>query len=265
MVGLDLARGGEEFSCTVVWIDPGTDLALLQVVPIRRDAWQAALAGSPMVVFAQPGTGPLAVTAAGFPEATLTDSDRFPAPDQIVGTLLPLGGGQVTGRIPVDLSTTPPGNARQWEGMSGAALHEQRDGRLVGVITDTTLYRTGDTDRERARLHASRIPDPTTDLDFAAELRGVGVITPVLEDPYAPLHGQVLEVLDPAGRPYPLGQIPLDRFGELGPRRARTDIDRHGDPYYPFISAPPMHSSATRSLPASTGSTTASWCWSASR
>ena len=242
VVGVDPSRGAGEYSCTVIWMDHDADLALLQVVPARQDAWQNALTGHLPVVFAEPGTDPLPVTATGFPTATLTDTDHYPAPDQILGTLLPLGGGPVIGRMPVDLITTPPEVSTQWEGVSGAAVHEQPTptnptGRLVAVITDTTLHTTGTSDRERARLHATRIPDPAADPDFATALHGVGA-TPVLEDHHAPTHRAHLELLDLAGRPYPLGRIPLDKFGELGPRRARTDIDLHGNPYYPFITRP---------------------------
>lgn len=243
----DPSRGASTYSCTVIWSHPGLDLTILQVDPPHHAAWQATLSGLVPVVFAELGIDPLPVTATGFPAATLTDTDEYPAPDQIDATLLPLGGRPVTGRVPIDLITTPPDISTQWEGMSGAAVLEYRNGahRLVAVVTDSTLTDNGTNDRERRRLHATPIPDPAHDRSFAAALAQVGITNPVLEDHHALRNRAIFDLLDPAGRPYLLSAVPQDQYGQLGPRRARTDIDQNGNPYYPYIhrrADRPLHS-----------------------
>jgi Trypsin-like peptidase domain len=219
----DPAPGTAVFGCTVSWEDAVRDLAVLQIRAEQVQAWDTAIGQRPAPVLAKPGTDKVDATAVGYP-AVAIDSD-WPQPEQVPGTLLPTGGA-VSGRMPFDVDTSLPDTADLWKGISGAVLRD-RHGRLLGVVIEA------DNKRQQRRLYVSALPDPECDPKFAAALISVGAV-PVLEAADAPHARELLALLDePVGRPYTAITVP--NLGELGTRESRTDIDTHGNAYYPYI------------------------------
>jgi WD40 repeat protein len=211
------------FDCEVVFEDASRDLALLRVRDDQASAWPAAAIGQ-LVVLAEPGSRAMPVEAVGFPDAAL-DEQRRPNPELIKGQLLPAGGA-VSGRMPLDVDSSVPETSSAWRGMSGAAVRDTSE-RLLGVIIEV------DQERQRRRMYAAVLPDPAQDARFFAALKSVGIEYPIVEAANAPQVRQLLSVFDPAGRPYRVRDVPS--LDVLGTRKARTDIDLQGDPYYPYV------------------------------
>ncbi|MDD9206389.1 trypsin-like peptidase domain-containing protein, partial [Georgenia sp. 10Sc9-8] len=128
---------------------------------------------------------------------------------------------------------TPVGRLDQsspWGGMSGAGV--VIDNKVLGVIrshnrvaggmslTVTPLTAVADLPESRAAKFTDALGLP--DLEHWA----------VLPDEITALARTTLKVLDEAGRPPLGGQVDAGIFGA---RKARTDIDLHGDPYYPYV------------------------------
>jgi TPR repeat protein len=220
---LDPARGAATFDCAVIWHDVGRDLALLAVQESQAAAWASMVGAGPGPALAEPGTGGLRAEVVGYPDAAMEDD--FPHPELTLGWLKPARGA-VSGEMVFDVEGSVPDDSLLWQGMSGAAIRDRPYGRLLGVVVRV------DEDRQHGRLYAVAMPDPEDDVDFGSALRQVGVPA-VLEVADAPRHRRLLAVLDEAGRPYAVGEIP--DMGRLGPRRSRTDIDTRGDPYYPYV------------------------------
>ena len=129
--------------------------------------------------------------------------------------------------MPFDVDGSVPANSLLWQGMSGAAVR----GPAIrpagpGVVVNV------DEDRQQRRLYVASLPDPATDTAFSAALAEVGA-EPVLEAANAPAVRRLLAAWDQRGRPPAVGQVTqLDVFGA---RKARTDIDTHDNPYYPYV------------------------------
>jgi tetratricopeptide (TPR) repeat protein len=222
----DPRPGAVTYNCACVWEDPERDLALLAVEEDESTGWVAAVGGGIGPALAEPGTGVLHAEAIGYPDATVEGD--VPHPEQAPGLLLP-GGGAVYGEMPFDVDSSVPDDARLWEGMSGAAVRDSDSQRLVGVVV------RADPDRQRRRLYVRALPDPAVDARFMRALDEVGV-RPVLEAANAPEVRRLLAVWDEAGRPLPVRLVTkLSRFGV---RRARADVDLHGNSYYPYVRRP---------------------------
>ena len=113
-----------------------------------------------------------------------------------------------------------------WQGMSGAAVRDSH-GRLLGVVVAV------DEKHQQRRFYVATLPDPALDVMFGQALTAVGA-SPLIEASNAPANRELLAMLDPAGRPYTAAGMPeLISFGVFP--RIRTDIDTHGDPYYPYV------------------------------
>ncbi len=217
----DPAPGSAVFECAVVWQDADRDLALLAVDQPSADAWAAAVGRGQGPPLAEPGTEGLSAEAVGYPNATLEDD--FPHPELVLGWLKP-AGGVVSGRMPFDVVGSVPDDSLLWRGMSGAAVRD-RHGRLLGVVVKV------DADRQQRRLYITPLPDPEADTEFSAALTAVGA-RPVVEAASAPTVRRLLAQWDQRGRPPAVREVTgLDAFGT---RKARTDIDVHGNPYYPY-------------------------------
>ena len=219
----DPTAGAREFHCDVVWHNPDRDLALLCVAEEDVPQWVATVGATPAAVLAEVGTRTVAAEAVGYPDAAL--AERSPVPDIYPGVLLP-AQAVVTGRMPFDVAASVPRDSILWQGMSGAAVRDPH-GRLLGVILEA------DQQRQQRRLYAATLPNLAVDTRFAEALTIVGAAA-VVEASDAPANRDLLALLDPTGRPYPVAAVP--ELGDLGIRRARTDIDTHGDPYYPYVS-----------------------------
>jgi len=215
--------GAAAFDCTVVWQDPDREIALLAVDQAQAAQWAHAVGRVPDPALAAPGTGGLAAEAVGYPDATV-DLD-FPHPELVLGWLKPAGGA-VSGRMTFDVDGSVPDSALLWHGMSGAAVRDRPDGRLLGLVVSV------DESRERRRLYVALLPDPSVDAKFAAALSEVGA-RPVREAADAPAVSRLLAVCDQSGRPPAVREV--TRLDVFGVRKARTDIDTHGDPYYPYV------------------------------
>jgi tetratricopeptide (TPR) repeat protein len=211
------------FDCTVAWEDEARDLALLEVKEEQVSDWVAAVGPGPGPVLAEPGTAGVSAEAVGYPDASVEDD--FPHPELVLGWLTPAGGA-VSGRMPFDVDGAVPEDALLWEGMSGAVVRDREFGRLLGVVVQV-----GE-DRQQRRLYVAVLPDPDVDADFAAALTLLGA-RPVLEASYAPMSRRLLEWFDAAGRP-PTAGGNEDLRRVFGVRKARTDIDTQGDPYFPY-------------------------------
>ena len=219
----DPAPGSAMFECTVIWQDPRRDLALLAVDQAKAGAWTAAVGRGHGPAVAEPGTDGLPAEAVGYPDATVDDD--FPHPELVLGQLKPAGGA-VSGRMPFDVEGGVPDDSKLWQGMSGAAVRDRPHGRLLGVVVDV------DADRQQRRLYVATLPDPAADAGFSAALAAVGA-QPVMEAANAPAVRRLLAQWDQRGRPPVVREVTgLDVFGA---RKARTDIDTHGDPYYPYV------------------------------
>ena len=215
--------GAAGFDCTVVWQDPDRDIALLAVDEAQAARWAQAVGRGADPALADPGTGGLAAAAVGYPDATV-DLD-FTDPELVLGWLTPAGGAAF-GRMAFDVDGGVPDSPVLWHGMSGAAVRDRPDGRLLGLVVSV------DADRERRRLYVALLPDPSADASFAAALTAVGA-RPILEAANGPAARRLLAVRDQSGRPPAVREVAaLDVFGV---RKARTDIDTHGDPYYPYV------------------------------
>jgi len=209
------------FDAEVIWSNE-VDLALLAVVEPQRAAWQQAIGPGQGPALGEVGIDTLPAEAIGYPDATVEDETAHP--EVAPGRLLPAGGA-VSGRIPFDVDNSVPDDSAFWKGMSGAAIKD-RHGRLRAVLV------AADQDRQQRRLYVRPLPDPTQAGDWAEALRKVGAAV-VLEAASAPEHRALLTLLDGTGRPYAARDVmELDR---LGARRARTDVELHGDPYYPYV------------------------------
>jgi tetratricopeptide (TPR) repeat protein len=219
----DPAPGEAVFDCAVAWEDEGRDLALLAVADEQVSDWVAAVGPGPGPVLAEPGTAGVSAEAVGYPDASV--EDKFPHPELALGWLKPAGGA-VSGRMPFDVDGGVPEDALLWQGMSGAVVRDRAFGRLLGVVVSV------DKDRQQRRLYVAVLPDPNVDAGFAAALTRVGA-RPVLEASYAPMSRRLLEWSDTAGRPSTAG-VSEDLHRVFGVRKSRTDIDTHGDPYFPY-------------------------------
>ncbi|MFD4656345.1 trypsin-like peptidase domain-containing protein [Kitasatospora sp. NPDC058444] len=153
-------RDEDWFDCTVRWSDPELDVALLKVVDRR---WRAPDCPCEL---ANVGDQPLRCDVVGFPESE-SRPNGIPDTEQAYGTLLPAGGGR-SGRVRFDVSTTKPKTAALWQGISGAAIRDQRNRRLMAVVTDTHP------NRGQGRLFATAITDIAADEGFEQALRDVG-------------------------------------------------------------------------------------------
>lgn len=215
--------GAREFDCTVLWEDKSRDLALLAVNDSQVAAWGAAVGSGSGLALAEPGTTTVQVESVGYPNAAIEKG--HPHPLQAPGVLLPTGGA-VSGQMPLDVDTSVPMDSALWHGMSGAVVRERgANGRLLGVVVKA------DPDHQHRRLYARPFPDPARDTDFAAALIAVGAV-PVLEAANAPAVRRLLAVWDEAGRLFQCGEA--TELSLFGARKARTDVDTHGDPYYPY-------------------------------
>jgi hypothetical protein len=217
------APGAAVFDCTVAWEDKDRDLALLAVNDEQVSDWAVAVGPGPGPVLAEPGTAGVSAEAVGYPNASV--EDNFPHPELALGWLKPAGGA-VSGRMPFDVDGSVPEDALLWQGMSGAVVRDREFGRVLGVVVEV------DEDRQQRRLYVAVLPDPDVDPGFAEALRLVGA-RPVLEASYAPMSRRLLEWSDAAGRP-PTAGVSGDLHRVFGVRTARTDIDTHGDPYFPY-------------------------------
>jgi predicted negative regulator of RcsB-dependent stress response len=218
----DPAPGAPGFDCDVIWQDRGLDLAVLCVRDGSRPAWLAAMADAKPAVLAEPGSDAVPGQAVGYPALALEDAQ--PAPDVVPGSLQPARGA-VGGRMIFDVSASVPDDSALWAGMSGAAVRDAHD-RLLGVVVSV------DKKNQQRRFYVTALPDPAVDARFRQALTAVGAPA-VLEASAAPGNRDLLALLDPAGRPYPIAEVP--DLGDFGIRRSRTDVDTHGDPYYPYI------------------------------
>ena len=223
VVTADPAPGAPVFDCEVTWDDADRDLAVLRICQDDQvAAWSAAVSRGGPVVLAEPGSRAVNGDAVGYPDAVL--DQRVPQPELAPGKLLP-AQGVLSGRMPFDVDASVPADWRLWEGMSGAALRDG-SGRVLGVVIEV------DPDRAQRRLYVAILPDPNLDTGFADALIAVGA-PPAVQADDAPANRELLVLLDPGGRPYTVAAVP-DLAG-FGTRRSRTDVDTHGDPYYPYI------------------------------
>jgi TolA-binding protein len=216
------APGASAFGCDVIWQDVDQDLALLAVNQAQLAEWALVVGPGLGPPLAEPGTGGLSAEAVGYPDATVEHD--YPNPDLVLGWLRPPGGA-VAGLMPFDVDGSVPDNSLLWQGMSGAAVRDRPHGRLLGVVIKV------DKDRQQRRLYVRPLPDPAVDAGFSSALIEVGA-KPVLEAVNAPDIRRLLAVWDQTGRPPAVREVPLDAFGA---RKARTDIDTHGNPYYPYV------------------------------
>jgi tetratricopeptide (TPR) repeat protein len=223
LAGPDPAPGAAVFDCTIAWEDKDRDLALLVVNDEQVPDWVAAVGPGPGPVLAEPGTAGVSAEAVGYPNASVEED--FPHPELALGWLKPAGGA-VSGRMPFDVDGAVPEDALLWQGMSGAAVRDREFGRFLGVVVKV------DEDRQQRRLYVAVLPDPDADADFATALTQLGA-RPVLEASYAPMSRRLLEWSDTAGRP-PTAGVSEDLHRVFGVRKARTDIDTQGDPYFPY-------------------------------
>lgn len=219
---LDPVPGAPTFDCAVIWQDQSLDLALLRVSDNRRDQWTLAMAGTPVAVLAEPGVNAVAAQAAGYPALALDGVQ--PAPELVPGSLQPARGA-VGGRMVFDVDASVPEDSALWQGLSGAAVRDSQ-GRLLGVVVAV------DKKHQQRRFYVTPLPDPAVDVAFGQALTQVGA-PPVLEASAALANRKLLALLNPAGRPYTVAEVP--ELGNLGIRRSRTDIDTHGDPYFPYV------------------------------
>lgn len=225
---LDPSPEGPGFSCSVVYEDVQRDLAVLEIDAVHAEAWQRAI-GAGATVLARPGTHNVAVDAIGFPDVTLGERGTS-EPESISGKLKPAGGA-LTGRMPLDVDGGVPQTSLAWRGMSGAAVFDAHH-RLLGVIVEV------DKDWQQRRMYVAVLPDPQNDDNFARAVRQVGGPT-VIEAAEAPTARQLISLLDEAGRPYRVDRVP--DLGRMGVRLSRTDVDTHGDPFYPYLSRDSDH------------------------
>jgi trypsin-like peptidase/tetratricopeptide repeat protein len=224
VVAVDPTPQAPVFDCEVQWDDPDRDLAVLRLCRDEQlAAWSTAVGRGRPVVLAESGSQAITAEVVGYPEAVL--AQRVPQPELAPGTLLPAQGA-LSGRMPFDVDSTVPALWWLWKGMSGAAVRDD-DQRVLGVVVNV------DPDRQQRRLYVATLPDPTVDAGFTAALAAVGAAT-VLEASDAPVNREFLALLDQAGRPFSVAGVP--ELGRFGVRRSRTDVDTHGDPYYPYVS-----------------------------
>jgi tetratricopeptide (TPR) repeat protein len=218
----DPAPGAPGFDCDVIWQDRDLDLAVLSVRADGRRQWTAAMANAQPAVLAEPGPDIVPGQAVGYPALAVEDAQ--PVPDAVPGALQPARGA-VGGRMIFDVAAAVPEDSARWGGMSGAAVRDSH-GRLLGVVVAV------DKQHQQRRFYVTALPDPAVDARFCQALTAVGAPA-VLEASAAPGNRDLLALLDPAGRPYPIAAVP--ELGDFGIRRSRTDVDTHGDPYYPYI------------------------------
>jgi predicted negative regulator of RcsB-dependent stress response len=218
----DPAPAAPVFDCDVIWQDKVRDLALLRVRDDCLRQWQPATSPASAPVLAEPGTDAVSAQAVGYPNLALDGA--APAPELVPGSLQPARGA-VGGRMPFDVGAAVPDDSLLWQGMSGAAVRDAH-GRLLGVVV------TVDSKYQQRRFYVAPLPDPAVDLEFGQALTMVGAAA-ILEASAAPANRELLALLDPAGRPYPVAGVP--ELEDFGTRRSRTDVDTRGDPYYAYI------------------------------
>lgn len=132
-------------SATRVWTAPSGDVAILEIdQPASAPAPPGALRWGRVA-----GQSPLAVTAMGFPPASVRP-DRFREAEQFFGHLLLAGGQGANGSLPVEPSLTSRVGG---DGLNGAAVFAGAD--LVAVL----LAGPG-SERLRARPVAALADDP---------------------------------------------------------------------------------------------------------
>lgn len=220
----DPRQGAQVFDCEALWSDKNLDLALLAIKDHSLEAWRAAVESGIPAVFAAPGLDPVRVTAIGYPQMVL--EDKFPHPEQVPGRLLPVGAA-VSRKIPLNVDIDVSDANLIWKGFSGAAVRDETPARrILGVVVDA------DADFGNRRLYVSPIPDPIIYPKFAAALNKVGA-QPILQSANAHIASRLLAVLDEAAHPYKVKQAP--NLGMFGVRQARTDINTHGNLYYPYV------------------------------
>ena len=222
MVVPDPAPGTAVFDCDVIWQDQNLDLALLRVRDDCHERWKLAMAQAKKTVLAEPGPDAVPAQAVGYPDLALDGTQ--PAPELVPGSLEPARAA-LGGRMPFDVNSSVPEDSASWQGMSGAAVRDEH-GRLLGVVVQV------DKQHQQRRFYAAVLPAPAGDPGFREALAAVGA-PPVLEASDAPANRALLAVLDPAGRPYAAAEAP--DLAALGIRRSRTDVETHGDPYYPYV------------------------------
>lgn len=126
---------------------------------------------------------------------------------------------------PGELVQTSP-----WGGMSGAAVVV--DGVVLGVVRSHNLA-AGDMSLTVTPLTAlEALPAPVAEEFSAALGLSDAAHWRVLPDQLGLLSREVLRVLDSSGRPPLVEQVST---GSFGARKARTDLDLHGDDYYPYV------------------------------
>jgi TolA-binding protein len=128
---------------------------------------------------------------------------------------------------------TPSGELAQaspWGGMSGAAVVTHN--MLVGVVRSHNIG-AGGMSLTVTPLEAITHLDPAVAGHF---MDATGLVPveewPLLPDRIGPMFRRVLDHVDSSGRPWLVGDADLEVFGC---RRARTDIDLHGNPYHPYV------------------------------
>ena len=219
---LDPSPDAAAFACDVIWHDQDRDLALLRVREDGRPKWTLAIAHTSAPVLAEPGEDAVVAQAVGYPVVALEGTQ--PAPELVPGMLMP-PGGVLSGRMPFVVNTSVPETSKMWQGMSGAAVRDSH-GRLLGVVVAV------DEQHQQRRFYVATLPDPALDVLFGQALTAVDAL-PLLEASTAPANRELLAILDPAGRPYTAAGMP--ELSNFRVRLSRTDIDTHGDPYYPYV------------------------------
>jgi TPR repeat protein len=120
--------------------------------------------------------------------------------------------------------------ASPWGGMSGAGVVV--DGVVLGVVCSHNLAAGGMSLTVTPLTALAALPGPVAEL-FTDALGVSG--TPhwrVLPDRLAELSRSLLRVVDGSGRPPPVEHVGIGAFGA---RKARSDLDLHGDDYYPYV------------------------------
>jgi hypothetical protein len=220
------------------------DLALLVLKDLEAMTneagreWEYPMSPTPVIVHL--GTGAeKECEAVGFPDAeSRSKASAHPSEvcrqsEQAVGVLLPAGQAKyavhpdraLTKRwIPFDVGTSHPNTREGWRGISGGGV-VLPDGRLVGLIV------AAESDHQLGRLYVVPLAEALADsIDFAQTLRAICLM---VEEVNAPRVRELLTLFDEAGRPYRARDVPA--LDMLGTRRARTDIELRGDPYYPYV------------------------------
>ena len=202
------------------------DLAVLQVEQDRPEAaaWVRPASPSPVVVALGAGSVE-GCEAVGFPDEEVQQpngagpGEVVRQSEQLRGTLMPKGQakppvalrpGSPREWMPLDASTTAPGEQAGWRGMSGAGV-VLPDGRLAGVVA------AAESAHQERRLYVVPLaPALTKAPDLTAALATVAGARVVVEAQLAPAYRRVLysKSLRADGTPQQLGEIAdLGAFG----------------------------------------------------